>query len=432
MEITSIKIDGFANLDNIELEIEKFNTLVALNNFGKSNVINAIDFGIKFITASDSSRKSMMAYREVIPINKEIANRPFSFEIGLTLKLRGKKEQFINYGYTFEWIRDRKNTGQRITHEFLKVKEKNDRKFTTYMSRDTEGGKYLPSPTGRCDQSISIEPTELLLTKLKNFDTLFYQDIIKAINTINIIHVDTLQSPTYLFRTIEPSIIRTDYSLDIPRTSDTGYFLFSLMKKDQHFFEILKDSVQSLLPQIENFTPVEIDLKQQAKIRETDNIPLDFPEKFYDIIVKEKNNNQSTAISRISAGSQKLFFILAMTIAAEINRVPLITFEELENSIHPSLLQRLLMVLDNIATHTKILTTSHSPYFIKYLSLDRIRIGIPNAKGTAQFKAIKRSKFSKINALSIEHGVSIGDTIFDGLLECSYGEESEFLSEICD
>ena len=140
MEITSIKIDGFANLDKIELEIERFNTLVALNNFGKSNVINAIDFGIKFITASDSSRKSMMAYREVIPINKEIANRPFSFEIGLTLKLRGKKEQFINYGYRFEWIRDRKNTGQRITHEFLKVKEKSDRKFTTYMSRNTEGG----------------------------------------------------------------------------------------------------------------------------------------------------------------------------------------------------------------------------------------------------------------------------------------------------
>src|SRR5690606_23626021 len=121
-----------------------------------------------------------------------------------------------------------------------------------------------------------------------------------------------------------------------------GFFIYSLMKREPQRYELLKDSIRSLLPNIEDFEAIEIDLKNNVKFQnEKAHIPLEFPERLYDIRVKEVNNNQQTSIDLLSSGSQKIFYILALTIAAELNKTPLITFEELENSIHPGLLQRL-------------------------------------------------------------------------------------------
>src|SRR5690606_12316427 len=147
-----------------------------------------------------------------------------------------------------------------------------------------------------------------------------------------------------------------------------------------------------------------------------------FPERLYDIRVKEVNNNQQTSIDLLSSGSQKIFYILALTIAAELNKTPLITFEELENSIHPGLLQRLLIIIDGLTDNTKVLLTSHSPYLIQYLDISKIKIGMPNSKGLATFEEIKKAKFSKVVKIAEEEGVSVGDVIFDKLIECSNNE----------
>ena len=80
---------------------------------------------------------------------------------------------------------------------------------------------------------------------------------------------------------------------------------------------------------------------------ETKDLPFRLPETFYDVRVKERYNNQYTSISRISSGSKKIFFILTLVIAAEINKIPLLLLEELENSVHPRLLQNLLTAICN-------------------------------------------------------------------------------------
>lgn len=49
MKIQSVLVDGFKNLSNVRIDFSKITVLVALNNFGKSNVLGAIDFGLKFI-----------------------------------------------------------------------------------------------------------------------------------------------------------------------------------------------------------------------------------------------------------------------------------------------------------------------------------------------------------------------------------------------
>jgi len=432
MEIKKISIEGFANIESAELTLQKFNALVALNNYGKSNLINAIDFAVNFIRESTKDKMDSMAYGPVIPINKHIQTKSFKFEITFTTTFL-KESHLVVYGFSFDWIKNDKTKGQRIREEYLKIKSnKLDSKFKTYLDRNLKEAFFLSSQSGRCDKELKIDKKELAINKLRNYDDLFYLDIVLKINNIQSIQIDTLQDPDSMFRRINPKIIKTDYSLDMPNEYDVGFFVYSLKVKKPALFELLIDSFKSLLSNIVDVDAIEIDIKSQMKLKgPISELPLDFPEKFYDVAIKDTNNNQKVSITSISSGSQKIFFVLAMTIASEINKVPLITFEELENSIHPGLLQKLLIILDGLTEYTKIILTSHSPYLIQYLDFDRIKIGIPNDKGLAMFKELRKAKFKTILNIAEDAGISIGDVIFDKMLDASMGNPSQLL-EFCN
>ena len=84
MEIVRVKFGGFSNVENVELDFNKINTLVALNNYGKSNIIKGIQFGIDFIKNQSKTKAKMMAFKPFIPYNKNIDDRPFKFEIEIS------------------------------------------------------------------------------------------------------------------------------------------------------------------------------------------------------------------------------------------------------------------------------------------------------------------------------------------------------------
>jgi len=436
MELKNINFSGFANIESFEIELGKLNALVALNNYGKSNVLAAIEFGIDFIIQPLSVKNRMMAFRPVIPINSHIDKLPFSFEVVINTNFQNDEHSVV-YGFSFEWIKNEKGKGQKIKDEYLRIKSnKADSKYKTLLNRTLEETLYLSSSTGRCDKKLKVQKNELAINKLLNFDDLFYWDIVKTINSLSVAQVDTLQNPDGIFKSIiikekEDDLVKNDYSVSLADTSNAGFFIYSLMKQNPSTYELFKDSVKTLLPSIEDFEPIEIDLKSRIKFKnEKPKLPLDFPEKIYDIRVKEKNNNQQTSIDKLSSGSQKLFYVLALTIAAEHNKTPLITFEELENSIHPGLLQKLLIIIDGLTDKTKVLLSSHSPYLIQYLDINKIKIGLPNSKGLSVFKEIKKTKFTKIINIAEEEGISVGDVIFDKMIECADGE-SEMLNELC-
>lgn len=431
MEIKKITIKGFSNIEKIELDLSKLNALIALNNYGKSNVLKSIDFGVDFIFNSPKIREKMMAYKPYIPFNKNIDNEPFFFELELEFNSFS-----ILYDFSFDWIKNDEKRGKRIISENLKVRNiSEDSKHTKYIRREDSVAKYLPSKTGRCNKEIKIENNELVINKLMSFDDLFYLDIISAINDISIAQIDTLQKPDEIFTNIkvdkENQIVKNNYSLSMNDIDNSAYFIFSLMKKEKNMYELFKDAILSLLPSIEDFEPIEINLKNQFKFSgEKNKLPLEFPEKFYDIRVKEKSNNQQTSIVGLSSGSQKIFYIISVAIAAELNKVPIITFEELENSIHPGLLQRLLIVLDNLLTFPKVIFSSHSPYLIQYLDFQNIKIGVPNIKGLAFFTQLKKNKFNKLLSIAEDEGISIGDLLFEKMIENDICDES-FFNEMC-
>lgn len=422
MRLNKVKISGIFNLKNVEISLDDLSALIAPNNYGKSNILRAISFGVFFMEASLKRKLSLMRNRSLIPINTALEGAPFTFE--LEGEFSNEKETFsFVYGYSFEWWKTSKDDG-RIIGEYLRMKSDDDLKFRSYINREnTNFAYYLASSTGRCSKQLPVDSNILALNKLANFDDLFYIDSIRQLNRLDVREIGTLQHPDSLFNMIAPDDDVNELSLDYPKEEKVGHYLNSLKELAPDKYALLKDVVTGLLVTIEEFEPVQINLRKDVEEEETKNLPFRLPETFYDVRVKERYNNQYTSISRISSGSKKIFFILTLVIAAGINKIPLLLLEELENSVHPRLLQNLLTAIVQLAGDTKVLITSHSPYLIKYLEPTKMKFGVPSELGVADFRSLKPNKVAKVLKNASAEEVSVGEYMFEMLLDMDCDDE---------
>ena len=53
MIIDSFIIEGFSNIEHIRLDLGEINALIAPNGYGKSNVLSAINFGLRHPKSSN-------------------------------------------------------------------------------------------------------------------------------------------------------------------------------------------------------------------------------------------------------------------------------------------------------------------------------------------------------------------------------------------
>jgi hypothetical protein len=369
-----------------------------------------------------------MRNRSFIPINTALEGAPFSFELEGVFHDGENAFSFV-YGYSFEWLKTSKDdTGAKIIAEYLKLKSDDDLKYRSYINRESTGvAYYLASPTGRCSKQLPVDDNMLALNKLANFDDLFYINAIRQLNKLDVREIGTLKHPDSLFNMIAPDDDVNDLSLEYPREAKVGYYLNCLKELAPDKYALLKDVVTGLLVTIEDFEPVQIDLRKDEEEQVNKDLPFRLPEIFYDVRVKERYNNQYTSINRISSGSKKIFFILTLVIAAEINKIPLVLLEELENSVHPRLLQNLLTAIVQLAGDTKVLITSHSPYLIKYLEPMKMKFGIPSEEGVADFRSLKPSKVAKVLKNASAEEVSVGEYMFEMLLDMDC--DSELVNE---
>ncbi len=412
MKISKIRIDGFKNLIDTTIKFTGLNALIAVNNYGKSNLLKAIGFGNDFIQATDKEKSALMSFQNSVPINKKTANRNFLFEVELEGNFYNKQTT-VNYSYSFEWVKEKKK-GARIISEVLKIKTEDDTKPSTFINRNLKKQFYKSSKTGRCDKPIKITNNTLVLNKLSNYDELYYYEIINALNQLEL-DFFTLDNVEKYFVPQSFAYVNESGSYDITESPSIGKFFYNLQNEEKDKYNLLIDLILGLLPDIEYIKPVQVNFKSESA--NDDKIPFKIPEVIYDIRVKIKTNNQETSITNLSEGSKRIFHILTVALIADYKNAQLISYEELENSIHPALLQRLLMIISELTNNTQILISSHSPYLIKYLSLDSISIGIPNKDGAAYFKNIKKSKQSKLLNYAKDSESNLGDFIFDMLVE---------------
>lgn len=430
MIIQKIRVDGYKNIFNTAINFEDITALVGLNNYGKSNVLEAMEFGKNFIKNPYQIKSKMMKRKRFIPINIKTANRDFCFEIEY-LTTFNESQVYVNYEFKFTWPKD-KGDGCKIVKEVLKIKEnKKNQQFNTFIRRDNEKAFYKSSDTGRCNKEIKIEDNNLVINKLINFDDLFYLDLIKELNNLNFDLNSFLDAKdAFNILPIERKGINL-YELDKDLGINIAKVIFNLKNNYEDKYELLIDSFKSLFPNIEDIKTVNFSVDKELEDKVDNNrlerVPFKIADEVYYILVKERYNNQPTEFKMLSNGTKRIFLLLTAAVLADINHISLIAFEELENCIHPHLFQQLLMILSSLIENCRIIITSHSPYLIQYLDLEKIYIGIPSYDGTAIFKKIKKSKKRTIYNDANDFNMSIGDYIFYLLIE-SYDDNEELCS----
>ena len=408
VSIKSITVGGFRNLLSSTIDLQEITGLLAPNNYGKSNVLVAIGFGHRFMSAPSDEKIKMMQNVTAISVNKTVAGKPFVFRIKGALD----ETRDFQYGYQFDWFQNNVAVEGKITGEYFKIRDnsKEKPKFATIFQRDeANSAKYLSSPTGRCDKHLNIGPYDLVINKLSNFDDLFYHKELESILKINIQGIDSLNNPEKHFA---PQLQFYKEGTRFTIGDWVPAYLYKLKKEDKNTYDYLMSALQILLPNIESMEPIPINLRPQVD----EGAPFTYPDS-YDIMVKEVFNNQATRLQFLSTGSMKILFMLTCIIRAQKEGTQLLFVEELENSIHPNLMQTLLSIIAEMKGGTKLLFTSHSPNVAKNLTAKQLYVGLPSSKGVVDFRTIKPSKVKSVLSIASAGDMALGEYLFELMLD---------------
>jgi len=423
MIINSIEITGFKNISTVKINFDSLMSLVAPNGYGKSNVLNAIEFGIDFINQSAKTRDNMMRFKPCIPINKNMNNCKCNFVFNMQ-DTSDASSNMVEYAFSFAWQNDQETAGN-IVSETLKIKSLKNKevKFTNYIIRNEKVALYKTSKTGRCTKKINIKPNELVLTKLNILGDLYYSEIINKIADLTF-YVEDRMDVGDCFDV--PPFRNQDYvkgSLKIEDMDDIPRYIFYLKENYSEKYYRLESAFKMLFPSILNVEIRQYDVSFSSVEPIPANVPFKIDENAYKLLMVDDNMNQPIPFEYLSAGTKKVFVFLAAILAADINKISLIAIEEIENSIHPILMKDLINIIEQFAGNTKIIITSHSPYIIDCLQPSELYLPIPNDEGLAKFGNINKPRQA---AKLIKDAKSNDNTIGEYIFSLLSGDKDDF------
>jgi hypothetical protein len=395
MEIDGFKIEGIANIPSLSMNVGKMSALIAPNGYGKSNVLRALEFAMTFLTASEVSRQRLMA-SQFTPLNEAMQHQDFSFELSGHW-IETTDEWFFQYGFKFSWTKDDQEGG--ICAEWLRIKRSNDQRYRQLVNRTScDVCSLTSSPSGRCTKPFPITSLQLALPLIATSADLYLNKIATSICSIRIPRLETLNNPESYFSLDE------NKGIDFLEGGTLSQYLYLLKTTDQDNYQILEDGILQLLPTVEEFSP-EVVLMPDGRTR------------IYDIRIKEKNCVRSTSIRQLSSGSKRIILLFALCMAARKQHIPMIMLEEPENSVHPKLLENLLLALQGYAVNTKILFTSHSPYLMRHLTPQQMFLGLPKADGLVHFAQVNPSQLKYLYRYAGDMELTFGEFMFDFMLD---------------
>lgn len=422
MKIQAVTIGGYKNISDVRLSLDNITALVSLNNFGKSNVLTAIDFGLAFINEAVAEKRKMMANTDCIPLNRCMLGQNFHFELDALTDFNGEEYQVV-YGYEFCWKTDEKKEPF-ILNEYLKCRPAvNGQKYTQLISRDEEKSLYKSSETGRCSSKIRVGAAELIVNKLSAYDDIFSAPLIGKMNGLrfymeNHLDVKGYYAPDPILRKGLDDIAIT--AKELPRA------VFRLQESHREKFELLLDVYKELFPYVEDLIVKRFKIDVRDADLPADEAPFRLSSDLYELFVKDERLTQHIRFSQLSDGAQRVFMILVKLVLADVSNVSLIAIEEPENSVHPSLFQAYIQIISQLVTDCRIIITSHSPYVISYLDPSWIYVGINTRPGVASFSAFKRTGQRALQHDADRFDMSMGDYLFS-LLSDGETDWTEYL-----
>jgi predicted ATPase len=436
MKLLSLTVGGFRNIAETTIELGGITTFVSPNNYGKSNLLKAIEFATIFINESPRTRSVMMGYVGGIPLVPELAKEDFRFQVEFEDPDLGEY-RFVRYGFSFSWRRD-DGTGQVITDETIEINPQRGGRWTNYLRRDK--GKYKKSHDTRSFRTIQLDGNQLAIDVLTAIEDIDINPAIKMIKEIGFMLCASIDASSRFRPT--PLEIKDDAEgekmvafddEDLPRA------MYRLKVNHKERYDDLLSALFTLFPEFEDISvnPYELKKEEHDALEKTlqtpdgeEDVPFRIRDELYRMTVRSSNLNQPVNITMMSMGTQRIVWLLTNVIIAEAYDAQCIGIEEVETSIHPKMLGELLELLDENIGETSLLITSHSPFLIQYLKPQQIYIGEPSDNGIARFKRIREDEVEKINSYAHDRGLGFGEYLFE--LMSSDSDGSAMLASVLE
>lgn len=423
MKICSIIVGGFKNISLTKLDLEKICVIISPNNFGKSNLMEAIDFGVDFIHESRKVRKTMMGWAKGIPLCSAIENEEYHFEIEFEDEGLGEY-RYVRYGFTFLWRRD-DQTGQRITNEWIETRENTSVRYTSYLKR--KEGKYRKGRNTNAYRKIDLDGLQLAVDVLGLMEDIEIAGVVNAIQNVLYRMCSSLDLrdryqplPLEYIEENEDKIKFDDK--DVPKA------LYKLKKSAPDIYSLFEEAVYNLFPEfteislneftisnsyLENQMTVAVSNKVLSKEEMEKEIPFRIREHIYRLFVKCDYMNQPLSMANMSTGTKRVIWLLTNAFISSYSGAGIIGVEEIETSIHPKMIRNLLEILTESIGDASLIVSSHSPYLVQYLKPEKIYIGVPNKKGIASFRKIQKNKIKNIISTARNMEISVGEYLFE-------------------
>jgi predicted ATPase len=419
MRIKSVIVGNYKNIAETKLDLSGIVALVSVNNYGKSNLLEALCFGLDFISASAKQRNNMMRWVKGIPLSPSLAEKDFVFSVEFEEPSLGDY-RFVRYGYRFAWHNDT-NTGAAILDEIVETRPNESVRYTSYLKR--KDGRYRGGKNKTGFRKLNIADDKLALDSLAVLENIEIAPVIAKIQSLSF----RMCSDLDLENSFQPIAVEFDFGANTPFDDyDTPRALSVLNKSNPEKFKLFVDTIYDLFPE---FNHVELqayalkgEMRSRAKAmaevaedleKEGRKIPYRVRDELYRLTIDSKYLNQPIGMEHVSSGTKRIFWLVANAIFAGCNGTNILGVDEIETSIHPKMMRNLLEALRDILGEASMIVSSHSPYLIQYLKPDAIYFGVPNSDGTAAFERIQHSKIKTLLNTARDLDVSIGEYMFE-------------------
>lgn len=427
MIITGIEVSGFRNISKTHLELDGITGLASPNNYGKSNLLEAIRFAFDFLNASPKSRHSMMAYEPGVPLASSNPGEDFSFSVEFEDEAL-EDYRFVRYGFSFKWVRD-DGDGCKIVQETLQCNNRKGGMWSSYLKR---GEGYRTSHSTRSYRRLSLDDDQLAIDVLTAIEDIDINPVIRKIKDLRF-DLATSIDPGSRFDPIPIEIRVSDGHLAFDDDDLAGQ-LYRLKSEDEESYDSFEEAVYSLFPDFEMFEVGAYSIKPEDKARFEDalsksfdnEVPFRVRDEIYRIMVKSSHLNQPLPFSMMSAGTKRVVWLVANTVIASRKLGDqMLAIEEVETSIHPRMIHDLLELLSENLHDARLLVTSHSPYLVQYLKPEHLYVGVPSEDGMACFKRIKANKLKDFRKMAAARGMGFGEYLYS--LMSSDGDQAAVL-----
>jgi len=389
MKLKQIRVDGYKNLIDCEVNLGNFNVLVGPNNSGKSNFLELFQIFGGICFGDDRVRENILAGmtpKQRLSVSichlKGHENKPLTIGINFEILIERKKWN-VDYEIKVKCSRNEK-AKKGVLKERLSAKivgRKGPR--TEYILRNgkeliiyTNGTKKALHPIST--NNISLQAIRSLYPDNKGLAPEF-EHFYNAI-------IQIARMRTFAF---SPQGLREkfDEGQNIKGLRISSFDLLMVLdklKEKTEYLSIFEETMCDILDlEGVHFYVKDIKISPEQKGKE-----LSKQERY--LFIKRRNDEYSL-FEEYSDGTFVVAGILA-SLFSEDDRGPILCLEELENCLHPAAIEKLLRFLQDNADKWPVLITTHSSYLLNGVKPEDVNVAVVDETGAAHFEKIKNNR----------------------------------------